>query len=365
MKILIIRFSALGDVAMAAPIVKEYAVANPQDDITVLSQPFCAPLFDSLAPNVHFLGKDVKKAYKGIPGLYRLFRELHGEHFDRVCDLHDVLRTKVLRLFFRLHGYKVSVIDKGRADRKLITAPEGKKQLKQLKTSFEKYREVLGTPRAPRNPRNPRDPSDSRCPRDSRDSRTPYTLGIAPFAAHGGKIYPLAKMERVIELLIEKNNDCRIVLFGGGGKEREQMLQWQQKFPGNVITAKDLLEGAGNSGGSGGSGGSGFSGVSGFSGLSGLSGLSAELQLMKQLDCMISMDSANMHLASLVGTRVVSVWGATHPYAGFLGWGQRMEDCVQVDLPCRPCSIYGNKPCHRGDFACMNGITPEMIVKNL
>ena len=84
---------------------------------------------------------------------------------------------------------------------------------------------------------------------------------------------------------------------------------------------------------------------------------------MRGLDVMLSMDSANMHLASLVGTRVVSVWGATHPYAGFLGWGQRMEDCVQKDLPCRPCSIYGSKPCRYGDFRCLNSITPEEIVR--
>ena len=94
-------------------------------------------------------------------------------------------------------------------------------------------------------------------------------------------------------------------------------------------------------------------------------GLKEELELMKKLDVMVSMDSANMHLASLVGTRVVSIWGATHPYAGFLGWGQRMDDCVQRDdLKCRPCSIYGNKPCMRGDMACMQ-IDPKEVVERI
>ena len=87
--------------------------------------------------------------------------------------------------------------------------------------------------------------------------------------------------------------------------------------------------------------------------------------MMGQLDVMLSMDSANMHLASLVGTRVVSVWGGTHPYAGFLGWSQKTEDCAQLDMPCRPCSVYGNKPCLRGDYACMNGITPSQILEKL
>ena len=82
---------------------------------------------------------------------------------------------------------------------------------------------------------------------------------------------------------------------------------------------------------------------------------------MSQLDTMVSMDSANMHLASICGTRVVSVWGATHPYAGFMGWNQSVDDAVQLDMPCRPCSIYGNRPCLRGDYACLNNIDPVAI----
>ena len=86
---------------------------------------------------------------------------------------------------------------------------------------------------------------------------------------------------------------------------------------------------------------------------------------MSHLNAMLSMDSANMHMASLVATPVVSVWGATHPYAGFMGWGQKPENIVQVELDCRPCSIYGQKPCLRGDYACMNMIKPEIIVEKI
>jgi ADP-heptose:LPS heptosyltransferase len=72
-----------------------------------------------------------------------------------------------------------------------------------------------------------------------------------------------------------------------------------------------------------------------------------------------------MHLASLVNVPVVSVWGATHPSAGFMGWGQKLSNVMSVDLPCRPCSIYGNKKCVRGDFACMNSIAPDAIVEKV
>ena len=89
------------------------------------------------------------------------------------------------------------------------------------------------------------------------------------------------------------------------------------------------------------------------------------LVLMSHLDVMISMDSANMHFASLVNTPVVSIWGATHPYAGFMGWGQKPHNAVQIDLACRPCSIFGNKPCLRGDLACLRTISPEMVYERV
>ena len=75
---------------------------------------------------------------------------------------------------------------------------------------------------------------------------------------------------------------------------------------------------------------------------------------------MVSMDSANMHLASLYGVPVVSIWGGTHPYLGFYGWGQQMENAVQVDLDCRPSSVFGNKPCPR-NMECMNLVSPIMV----
>ena len=331
------RFSALGDVAMLSPVVREYALQHTEDSVTVLSVPFCAPLFEDIAPNVSFLGRDVKTQYRGVLGLYRLFKELHAMHFDRVVDAHDVLRTKVLRQFFRLRGYEVRVIDKHRSERRRLTAEPGKKVLQQLPTSFENYAEAMGIPGFPDVPAVPAVPADPDIPGFPVSPDTPVSpggglIGVAPFAAHAGKIYPTDKMEKVVEML---SRHGRVVLFGGKGKEEDIMRAWARKYN-NVELARDVISGG---------------------------ALAAELELMRGLDVMLSMDSANMHLASLVGTRVVSVWGATHPYAGFLGWGQRMEDCVQKDLPCRPCSIYGSKPCRYGDFRCLNSITPEEIVR--
>lgn len=333
MNVLIIRFSALGDVAMLVPIVRLYAEKYPDRRITVLSQPFCQPLFEGISKNVEFIGADIKNEYSGISGLWRLFRTLHAMNFDLICDCHDVLRTKVLRVFFKRYGYNIRKIDKHRIMRKLLTTAPPNKIMQQLPSSFENYAEVLGLdPKMVLEQKN-----HKRIQKSSNYHQTdnPH-YGIAPFAGHKGKIYPLEKMEQVIKLLIERRPQCTIYLFGGGGEELRIMEEWEARYRDNVVTTQHAHK-----------------------------GLTKEMQLMSNLDAIISMDSSNMHLASIVGTRVVSIWGATHPFAGFLGWQQSSSDCIQADLACRPCSIYGNKECNRKDYACLNNITPEQIVDKL
>ena len=72
-----------------------------------------------------------------------------------------------------------------------------------------------------------------------------------------------------------------------------------------------------------------------------------------------------MRRAPMVNTPVVAVWGATHPYAGFLGWKQLPVNCVQLTMSCRPCSIFGDKPCYRGDYACLYDIRPEQVIQKV
>ena len=81
---------------------------------------------------------------------------------------------------------------------------------------------------------------------------------------------------------------------------------------------------------------------------------------------MLTMDSANMHLASLVGTPVVSIWGATHPNVGFYGFRQDPNNDVLIDLVCRPCYVFGNKPCANSEqYACMNRISETSVIDKI
>ena len=338
--LLVIRFSALGDVAMTVPVVYALAQQYPDVRITVLSRNFARPLFDDLLPNINFMEADLKREYHGITGLNSLYRRLLAKQFTAIAELHSVLRSSYLRMRFNLDHYKVAHIDKHRKDRRRITSSSNK-QLIQLPTSFQNYADVFARLGYPVNVQFrsifSEDGGDMNLLPESlpRPTVGQPCIGIAPFAAHEGKIYPVRLMEQVVEQLLAKHPDTRIYLFGKGQREDETFPKWCAAHPQCVYVSQHL------------------------------NNLRDELILMSHLQVMVSMDSANMHLASLVATPVVSVWGATHPFTGFMGWNQSPENAIQIPLECRPCSIYGQKPCLRGDYACMRNIAPEQIVNRV
>lgn len=333
---LVIRLSAIGDVAMTLPVVYSVARLNPEHTFTVLTQTFLMSIFMNRPKNVRVLGINTRSSEKKLIGLLKFSSALARYDFDYVLDLHDVIRTKIIRTFFQLKGKKVFVVDKARKERKALVRPNNKIKtpLRQVidryadvfrmaglryeaifTSLFEGYQPDLAPIEAFAGTKNGK------------------WIGIAPFAKHTGKIYPIEQMEEVVASLA-KTGEQEIFLFGGRGYEEAILEEWTYRYP----YVKNVV---------------------------GHFNLDQELVLISKLDLLVSMDSANMHFASLVGTRVLSIWGATHPYAGFYGYHQSPEDCLQVDLPCRPCSIFGQKPCLRGDWACMNKMTPEQIVTKI
>lgn len=324
--ILIIRLSALGDVAISVPLIKEYARENPSIQFSVLSQKFIGPLFDGVE-NLHFIPFELKKGNDGVFGLLKFASSLLKYNFTEVADIHGVHRSRVIRLWLRLHGIPYKSIFKNRSARKQLVRRENKVMVP-LKSSMQKYEDVLVA-------LGLKDLGFSNRPAPVRkQGKEAYRrIGIAPFAKHPGKAWPMEYVEEVIKTLSANNNN-RIFLFGGGAKEIEALQEIAGKYPGTESVAGKYK-------------------------------LGEEVEFMKSLDVMLTMDSANMHLASLVQTPVVSVWGATHPYAGFYGWGQNPSDAVQIEMPCRPCSIYGNKKCFKGDYACLREVTPQQVTEKI
>jgi ADP-heptose:LPS heptosyltransferase len=331
--LLVFRFSSLGDVAMTVPVLNLLLKQHPQLEVTVVATDFVRPLFNDI-DRLHFHVADLKGKHKGVPGLFKLYKELKKAYrFDGIADLHNVLRTKILRSFFSLSRKPIAVIDKGRKEKKELTRQENKK-LRPLKSTFQRYADVfneLGFD-VVLDDRKAGEKQKKISAEVAQLKQEGFRLiGVAPFALHAEKTYPAEKMKEVVRLLSLQNN-TRLYLFGGK-KEKEILEQWEL-------------------------------GYSNVTSLAGKMSFEKELEFISGLDVMVSMDSANMHLASLYGVPVVSVWGGTHPYLGFYGWGQPMENAVQVDLDCRPSSVFGNKPCPR-NMECMNLVSPIMVYEKI
>jgi len=335
MNLLVIRMSAMGDVAMTVPVIKEVLKSNPDINITYVSREGFRVFFDGIK-RLTFVAPDLDGEHKGLTGMYKLFQELRQANtFDAVADLHSVMRSQVLSGLFRMTGVKVASIHKGRTDKKNLIK-ESDKTLKQLKLTTERYADVfrklgIDVKLSHKLEQKKRGKLPSSIRKRTGAKAGPW-IGIAPFAQYKGKKYRFDKVGTLIEQLQITYPKSKIFLFGGGEAEVKKLKGLWDIYPQTVLAAGKM-------------------------------NLSEELNLMSRLDTMISMDSANMHMASLVGTKVVSVWGATHPFAGFMGYGQSIEWAAQLDMDCRPCSVFGNKECIKnGSYACMMDLPESLII---
>ncbi|SHG51621.1 glycosyltransferase family 9 protein [Flavobacterium defluvii] len=327
------RLSAMGDVAMTVPVLRAFVKQYPTVKLTVISRPFFKPFFDGI-PNLDFFAFDEKERHKGFPGLLRLFADVKKLKINAFADLHNVLRSKVVSLLFALSGKKRATVDKGREGKKELTRAENK-IFKQLPTMFERHAKVfeeLGFPVDLSNPEFPKKAVFGAEITDLVGENYEKLIGIAPFAQYDSKVYPLDLMKQVITKLAE-NSANKILLFGGGKKEIEILDSFSEPFK-NVINVAGKIK------------------------------FQQELKLISNLDVMLSMDSGNAHIAAMLGVRVVTLWGATHPYAGFLPFNQSLENALTSDrnqYPKLPTSVYGNKVVEGYEDA-MRTILPQQVI---
>ncbi|WP_452599908.1 glycosyltransferase family 9 protein [Pontimicrobium sp. MEBiC01747] len=328
--ILVIRLSAMGDVAMTVPVLRALTSQYPEVKLTVLTRAFFKPFFRDL-PNTSIYEADLKGRHKGILGIFKLSKELKALKIDAIVDLHNVLRTKLLKFF--LFGKVFKQIDKGRAEKKLLVKGE---IFKQLKTTHERYVDVfkeIGYFIDLSKKTDIRTNKINDTALKLIGNNTKKWIGIAPFAQYKSKMYPLDLLESVIKNLSE---NYKILLFGGGINEEEKLNKFQNKYR-NVVN------------------------------LAGKFNLNEELNIISNLDVMLAMDSGNAHIAAMLGVKVITIWNVTHPYAGFAPFAQPEQHQILPDrtkYPLIPTSIYGNKyPDDYEDAA--RTITPETIIQRL
>ena len=328
--ILVIRLSAMGDVAMVVPVLSALNKQYPNTKITILTRAFLKPFFRDL-PNVSVFPIEVKGKHKGVFGLYKLSKELKKLDINGIADLHNVLRSNILKFFFS--GKKFIQIDKGRQEKKDLVLGN---KFQQLKTTHQRYADVfekLGFKLNITNPvfSKPTTLNSNTASIIGLDSKK--LIGIAPFAAHDGKMYPLDLMKKVIESL---SKDYKVLLFGGGKNEIDKLNKFESSFD-NVVNVAGKLS------------------------------LDEELDVISNLNMMLSMDSGNAHIAAMLGVKVVTVWGVTHPFAGFYPFNQPEDYALLSDrnqFPEIPTSVYGNKYPENYKEA-SRSISPETIVDKI
>lgn len=327
-RLVVLRFSALGDVAMTLPVIYSVAREWPGLEIYVATRPFFARMFVGAPSNVKVIGFDLKDKYRGLKGTFAIARELAALKPDYVADLHNMARTMVISTLLRLRGAKVATVDKARASRHKVYGG-GEPQRQYIDRYFDVFAR-LGLESQPCF--TTIFPDGVTLGDDEKNIIKTPAVGIAPFARYATKTYPPQQMRSVAEMLAGRGYN--IYLFGGRGAEADILAGWEHprtESRGEIVS------------------------------LAGRYPLETELALMSQLSVMVSMDSANQHLAALTGVAVVSIWGGTTPACGFMSYGQSEERCIVLGIECQPCSVAGGDKCPKGHTKCL-AIPPQVVV---
>jgi ADP-heptose:LPS heptosyltransferase len=334
----------MGDVALLVPVVRSLVASYPDVEVTVITRPKFAPFFYDMERVIAFPA-DVDYTYNGVFGMGDLFRTLiRKADYEIVFDMHDHIRTVVLRTLFKIFGTEVIVFDKGRKEKKAFSRKQNKND-QPLMHTVQRYQKalekggftfpLLDPPYFSLNDSLHAAASDWLAQKNLRKKEK--WIGIAPFAMHATKVWPLENYINLIEQTLAKT-PAKFFLFGGGDREVKYFESIQKKFPEHCVVAAGALK------------------------------IRQEIALMQHLDLMVSVDSSNMHLAALAGVPVLSIWGGTHPDVGFAPFKKDADSIIQIsrsELPCRPCSVYGRETCYVGGFPCLTRITSEMIAARI
>ena len=334
----------MGDVALLVPVIKSLVASHPDIEVTVVTRPKFAPFFYDMERVIAFPA-DVDYTYNGVFGMRDLFRTLIRKgDYEQVIDMHDHIRTIFLRTMFKIFGTEVIVFDKGRTEKKAFSRRENKviTPLPHTVTRYHKAFEKAGyTFKLLDPPYFDLNESIQSAASDwlsqKKLSKNEKWIGIAPFARHASKIWPLENFSTVMENILQKI-PVKFFLFGGGPREVKYLENLTQKFPGQCEVVANQLK------------------------------IRQEIALMKHLDFMLCVDSSNMHLAALSNVPLLSIWGGTHPDVGFGPFGKGEESIIQIsrsELPCRPCSVYGRDTCYVGGFPCLTRISAESIAEKI
>lgn len=333
--VLVMRLSVLGNVAMTIPVLYPVCKANPDTRFIMLTKKWPASMFHDRPANLKVVDFDVNENHSGLIGLLKLAAQLHKLYdIDAVADLHNVSGTWIIDAYMKFRGAKIARLDREKPKRRALVNHKSNEPVTPIHERYRNAFRQLGF-EAPDNFTHLYEGRDwPTSPIVLNKEEGQRWIAVSPFSSHKGKAYPLELMEQVIAELT-KHENYRIFLMGGGKSEKIALRPIARKYK-NVVSMAEVKH-----------------------------KFIDEYALLGNCDLMLTMESANMHLASLVDLQAMTIWGPTSPSCGYLGYNQVEEDDIQLDMDCRPCSITGDKPCRYGDYRCLKNISPEYIVQHV
>ncbi len=328
---LVMRFQSLGNVAMLIPVLSSVAAENPESQFVVLTQGRLKDLFFGME-NVHVWNVEQDPDSDKKKSAWQVYSELKQAYkITHVVDLQKNSWSEMLDFLFRMSGKRVTKLHSDSLAKQRLCR-KGYSACEPLRTEFERYAETFrraGLRCEVSFTAVPENPVAKALVRERFGEKHGTMIGIAPFAKSKTNMIPYRISKEVIARFSQRK-DTKVYLFGAGRVECEMLNQWAELF--------DNVEN-----------------------VAGKVSIAEELELMRGLDLMLCMDSANQHLASLVGLRCLSVWCGTHPYSGFSGWNQSKDDILQQPWSCRPCTMHGRNKCKYRNFLCRNFTSAEII----
>jgi len=321
MNILLIQTAWLGDNILTTPLVANLAKKN---DVDVLTIPKCMQVYEN-NPNVkHIIAYDKHAKNKGIQGLRQIANQLSGHDYDAAIIPQKWWRSAIVA---KLAGIPMRVGFNDAPAKSLYThRVTYRNEEHDIIRLCELIKPLGVTPEIVSPTLYPSESDFFTIKEFIRLFHDRKTIAIAPGTAWETKRYPL--FDKVAEIFTEKGF---YVVAVGTESEKELCENVIKNSDGKVFTGKTILQTA---------------------------------ALFTKISALVANDSGAGHIASGVGTPVISIFGPTTPEMGFYPWGKN-NVIIQNQIECRPCSLHGSHKCPKKHHKCMRDIAPEVITDNI
>ncbi|OPX27630.1 MAG: lipopolysaccharide heptosyltransferase II [Candidatus Cloacimonas sp. 4484_140] len=324
MKVLFIRFSSLGDVLLTTPIIRTFCTHFQNAEIHFLTKKQFAPLLEYNPFIDTLISFDSENE-----SMLQLIIRLQKEHYTHIIDLHDKLRSALIKRFVR--GKVFTYKKKHNYRKKLLKDHE----LKPISSTVDLYASVLEKFALSLDEKKldfflPENEEAIAASFLSSDKKIIVT--ISPGTSWHTKQYPTEYYKKLIRNLLD-NHDVKIVLLG---TEQEKNLTTELA----AVSETKILN------------------------LCGRISLIESAVIIKHSDLFISGDCGPMHIAAAFEVPQIAIFGPTHPKLGFAPLNPNAK-VLTLDLDCSPCTLHGNKQCPKSHFKCMMNLSPDMVISEL